>query len=253
MTMPASTGVGFAGRLAGACILFAVCACAHAPVIDRGGLGAASTGLLEADLGTQQLFRVRYQGSRGSGAARLVLQLEARDRYRVATKDRFGRSLWRIDATPEGTLLIDDRRHLACRSSDGIQIPEIALESLPLGDLPAILLGRLPGDLQSLEDQPGEYRDGRGRRWTMSGEEEEPSGWTVWQQGEPWLWWKRDVGGEGILSHRGGSQLSWRRVALEPLAADLEDLQLGPAYHSVACENWHAADDASDEGSATQR
>lgn len=251
--MSASTGAGLAGRLAGACLLFAICACTHAPVTDRGGLGAASTGLRQADLGTQQLFRVRYQGGRGGGAGRLVLQLEARDRYRIATKDRFGRSLWRIDVSAQGTLLIDDRRQLACRSSDGIRIPEIAVESLPLGDLPAILLGRLPGDLERLDARPGEYRDGRGRRWTVSGKQEEPSGWTVWQHGEPWLWWKRDVGGEGLLSHRGGSQLIWRRVALEPLAASLEGLQLGPAYHWRACETWDAADDAFEDGSATRR
>ena len=85
-----------------------------------------------------------------------------------------------------------------------MRIPEIALESLPLGELPAILLGRLPGDLSVAADG---WRDGAGRRWTVVGSPEEPEGWTVWEAGEPWLWWGRGQDGEGILSHRAGSQL----------------------------------------------
>lgn len=164
---------------------------------------------------------------------RLILKLESRDRYLIETKDRFGRGLWRVDHDPERTVLIDDRRNTYCESEGGIRIPEIALESLPLEELPAILLGRLPGDLTAL-GTPGSYRDPRGRRWTVG-----VSSWTVWQGGEPWLWWGRDEEGEGVLSHREGSQLRWRQVAGERLAGELELVRLESSFVLVDCGDWN--------------
>ncbi len=200
-----------------------------------------STGLRAEDLQTQSLFRVHYQGPDGSGAFRLVLKLESAERYLIETKDRFGRGLWRIEADGSGTVLVDDRRKIFCASEDGIRIPEITLESLPLEELPAILLGRLPGDLESVAGD-GEYRDRNGRRWTvittLTASGPEPSGWTLWENGEPWLWWHGEAAGEGMLSHRAGTQLRWKRVAGEPLSGEIAPLVLTPKYESVACEAW---------------
>lgn len=213
--------------------------CAHTPptgrVEDR--VPAFATGLLAEDLETQSLFRVHYRGAAGSGAFRLVLKLESAERYLIQTKDRFGRGLWRIDAGPSGSVLVDDRQRLFCASDGGIRIPEIALESLPLGELPAILLGRLPGDLEEVT-AGGEYRDRCGRRWTVSGNGPEPSKWTVWQSDEPWLWWRREAAGEGLLSHRAGTQLRWKRVADEPMSGEIPELALTPEYVKIACEDW---------------
>ncbi len=200
-----------------------------------------STGLRAEDLQTQSLFRVHYQGPDGSGAFRLVLKLESAERYLIETKDRFGRGLWRIEADRSGTVLVDDRRKIFCASEDGIRIPEITLESLPLEELPAILLGRLPGDLESVAGD-GEYRDRKGRRWTvittLTASGPEPSGWTLWENGEPWLWWHGEAAGEGMLSHRAGTQLRWKRVAGEPLSGEIAPLVLTPKYESVACDAW---------------
>ena len=121
------------------------------PAVEVGVRSAVfSTGLRAEDLHTQSLFRAHYQSGDGSGAFRLVLKLESAERYRIETKDRFGRGLWRIEADRSGTVWVDDRRKVFCASEDGIRIPEIALESLPLEELPAILLGRLPGKLESV-------------------------------------------------------------------------------------------------------
>lgn len=199
-----------------------------------------STGLRAEDLQTQSLFRVRYQGPDGSGAFRLILKLESGERYQIETKDRFGRGLWRIDAERSGTVLVDDRRKIFCASEDGIRIPEITLESLSLEELPAVLLGRLPGDLESVAGD-GEYRDRKGRRWTvttLTAIGSEPSGWTLWEDGEPWLWWRGEAAGEGVLSHRAGTRLRWKRVAAEPLNGEIAALVLTPEHQSVACDAW---------------
>lgn len=203
----------------------------------RASVSAFSTGLRAEDLQTQSLFRVHYQGPDGSGAFRLVLKLESAEHYLIETKDRFGRGLWRIVADRSGTLFVDDRRKIFCSSEGGVRIPEMTLESLPIEELPAILLGRLPGDLEPAAVE-GEYRDRNGRRWTVITTGPEPSGWTLWEDGEPWVWWHREAAGEGVLSHRAGTQLRWKRVAREPLSGEIAPLVLTPKYESVACETW---------------
>lgn len=204
----------------------------------------APGGLREDDAHTQSLFRVQYEGPEGSGALRLVLKVEGPERYLVETRDRFGRLLWRIEGSAERNLLVDDRLRLYCASEEGIRIPEIALEALPLEDLPGILLDRLPGGLVPLEAPGGEageaaeYRDRRWRRWTVTGPVEEPTAWTYWESGEPRMWWRREAPGEAVLSHRAGTQLRWKRVASEPMAGALETLELDASYQRIACSAW---------------
>lgn len=230
------------GGVAAVAVLLAVLAngCAHLPAPGSGVSGLpAATGLRDEDLSAQHLLRVRYRGSKGSGALRVILKLEARDRYRVETKDRFGRGVWTVEAIAGEILFVDERSRLYCRSRKGVRIPEIALESLPLGELPAVLLGRLPGDLTRAGE--GEYRDSDGRRWTVVGQAMAPESWTVWEDGEPWLWWRDEGESGGLLSHRTGSQLRWRRVANEPLAAGLPKPDLGDRYTRVGCDEWAAS------------
>lgn len=227
----------------------ALAGCAHAPPVPNGAPPAEpapSFGVEPLDLGTQQLFRVRYDGPLGSGGFRLILSLERRDRYRVAAKDRFGRGVWRLDVSGRSSLIVDDRSKRYCRSEEGVRIPELALEALPLEGLPAVLHGRLPEDLTPATE-PGEFLDSHGRRWTVRGSATEPDGWTVWEEGEPWLWWQRLEAGAGVLSHRGGSQWNWRLIAREPLASDLDDLVLESSYRWVGCDRWQT-DSASEGG-----
>lgn len=217
--------------------------CAHAPTVNpvperEAGI---TPGLAVEDLGTQSLFRVRYQGAAGSGSFRLVLKLERSDRYLVETKDRFGRGLWRIEADSAEKVLIDDRRRVYCTTEGGIRIPEMAMESLPLSQLPAILLGRLPGDLKPGDD--GDYRDVEGRVWRVNTTGAELSGWTLLEEEEPWVWWSREASGNGVLSHRTGTQLRWRLVAIEPMSGEIQGLVLTPDYFEIACENWPGMSD----------
>jgi hypothetical protein len=198
---------------------------------------ASASGLRAEDLGTQSLFRVQYQGLEGSGALRLVLRIGSPERYSIETKDRFGRGLWRIEGAPGAHRLVDDRRKVYCISEEGIRIPEIALEALPLGDLPAILFDRLPGGLEPAAGA-GEYRDRQGRRWTVTLADDEPTAWTFWEAGEPRIWWLREAAGEARLSHRAGTQLRWKRVAVEPLPGELDPVVVEESYEQIPCDSW---------------
>ncbi len=213
--------------------------CAHNPAANRtrGQSIDVTPGLAAEDLETQSLFRVRYQGAAGSGSLRLVLKLESADRYLIETKDRFGRGLWRIEADSSARVLVDDRRRVFCETEGGIRIPEMGMESLPLSQLPAILLGRLPGDLKPTGGA-GEYQDLEGRFWTARATGSELSSWTLLEGDEPWVWWSRQASGDGVLSHRTGSQLRWRLVAIEPMSLEIPRLVLTEEYVRIACENW---------------
>lgn len=173
---------------------------------------------------------------------RMILDVDSSERYAITTKDRFGRGLWRLESGSAGALLVDDRRKLYCRAADGVRIPEMALESLPLDELPAVLLGRLPANLvrssETGESRADEYRDRRDRRWTVRGAPARPESWTVWESEEPWLWWRRHESDGGVLSHRGGSQFRWKLVAKEARSGVFETVEPGAQYVPIDCDHW---------------
>ncbi len=194
----------------------------------------------EEALGTQRLYRVRYEGDQGGGGLRLVLRLGAVDRFSLAASDSFGRAIWTLALAASETLVVDHRLAEYCATGADVRVPEAALAPLPVEMLPSVLLGRLP--VSSAEAQPDDQldlTDRDGRRWTARREQGELASWTLWDdQGEPSLWWLAQGRGGGVLSHRGGSQFRWRETASEALSPGAELLEPPAGYSLVNCDAW---------------
>lgn len=200
------------------------------------GTVAPGAGLAEGEANTQRLFRVRYQGPRGSGGLRLVLRLAASDRFSLAASDTLGRPVWSLGYAGGRTLVVDHRLQETCATGADVRVPEAALAPLPIEALPIVLLGRLPVAAAE-RDGPVDLVDGQERRWTAKLEDGRPLTWTLWSAGEPSLWWLAQPDG-GVLSHRGGSQFRWRQTVVEPLAEGLELLEPPDEYPRVDCDDW---------------
>ena len=194
-----------------------------------------------AAYGTQRLFRLHYEGPEGEGTLRLVLRLESPERYRLVIADRLGRSLFTLDAAASGGLLLDHRRGLACPLEAGIRLEGLPVEPLPFQALPAVLLGRVPavpvrGRARASAGGTVEYRDAAGRRWSARvGEGGEVRSWTLWQAGEPALWWRSEAGQAFLSDRRRGAQASWREVGREPLAEPLPPPAVPEGFAAGEC------------------
>jgi hypothetical protein len=80
-----------------------------------------------------------------------------------------------------------------------------------------------------------DWTDDAGQRWTANWEDELLASWTLWQEGEPRLWWSRQPRG-GVLSHRDGAQFRWRQVAREKLlASSYKRLETPAEYRFGEC------------------
>jgi hypothetical protein len=196
-----------------------------------------------AEQGRQSLFRLQFSGERGDGALRAALRLDSAHRYQIAATDPVGRQLWSLSVAPEGARWLDHRGRRVCRVGAEIAIPDLGLPPLPLAAVPALLLGRLPlvpsaalPRTPGLENAPsGELRDGD-RRWSWQRTGEQLSAWTLYQNGTPVLWWRRDGDGGTLSARRQGVQLRWQRVFTEPLASPPEPPATPGDYRSDECD-----------------
>lgn len=170
--------------------------------------------------GSSKLYRVRYDGPEGDGSMRLSLRSEGPGRFRLAATDLLGRALWTLDRASDGrVLLIDHRSEQACVADERFRLASLGLAELPFEAVPAVLEGRLPVEAPAVEGDS--FNDAEGRRWTVRwNAETTPESWTLWGGGKPLIWWGRTASG-GILSHRDGVQVRWRRTADEPLSEPL--------------------------------
>lgn len=193
-----------------------------------------------AELASQRLYRVRYQGPEGDGSLRLTLRLAAPDRFELSAADPLGRARWSLRLDGDRARVVDHERREYCRTGSSLRVPEVALAELPVESLPRVLLGRLPVPPPAARASAAEidFRDQRGRRWTARLDEGAPASWTLWEAGEPLLWWQPQPRG-GVLSHRRGAQFRWRETVAEPLAAGPSALGPGAppeGYREVECD-----------------
>lgn len=184
----------------------------------------------------QTLYRVRYEGGEGAGSLRLVMRQVAAARFQLRAADTFGRAVWSLDLDGDEVLLVDHRRKEACLSVGDLRVPEVALRPLPLPAVARVLVGRTPLPAPEGVDRE-DWTDATGRRWTVRWEDDLPAAWTMWEGGEPQLWWSRQREG-GVLSHRDGSQFRWRRTAREKLLpASYRRLEVPADYRLVDCSS----------------
>lgn len=183
---------------------------------------------------TQTLYRVSYDGPAGDGRLRLVLRQLAAERFQIRTADALGRAVWSLELAASEVLLVDHRERRACRTGRELRVREIALAPLPLEAIPRVLAGETPAVPPPAADA-SDWTDPTGRRWTARREAGALAAWTLWEEGEPVLWWLRQPRG-GILSHREGSQFRWKEAAREPLPdGGYSPLEVPEGYALGAC------------------
>lgn len=189
--------------------------------------------------GRRQLFRVGYQGPGGSGSLRLALLESGPAFYQAKASDAFGRGLWSLALAGNLATFVDHRQRRYCVTEQELRIPELALGSLALDRLPVVLAGEIPAAARRTGDDPGDFVDVEGRRWTARREQDVLQAWTLWQDGRPLLWWQRREQG-GMLSHRDGAQFRWRRSVVEPLPEAPPALAIPTEYLAVDCQDLSA-------------
>lgn len=200
------------------------------PVVPHGGISKT----VPKNPAAQTLYRVRYEGPEGSGSLRLVLRQVAADRFQLKAADTFGRAVWSLDLDGEEVLLVDHRRKEACVSGSELRVPEVALRPLPLPAVARVLASRTPLPAPAGAD-PADWTDEEGQRWTARWEHDLLASWTLWQAGEPHLWWSRQPKLK-VLSHRDGSQFRWRRTAREKLLpASYQRIEVPEGYRIGQC------------------
>ncbi len=214
------------------------CASAPVPTQPLPGQPESHWELTSADLSTKRLFRVSYSGDQGRGSFRIAMILRASSSYSLSASDTFGRAIWDLIIEGGDSYLVDHKRSRVCSIDTLMALPEDTLETFPLESLPKVLLGRFPVAPTSespIQGQAADFLDQEGRRWTAKLDDTSISTWTLWSEGEPWIWWTRQPRG-GILSHRRGSQIRWKEAVVEPLRDSNSRIEIPASYEQVECD-----------------
>lgn len=197
------------------------------------------SGLEPADLATQRLVTLNYNGPEGDGTLRLALRLRDAERFSVQGTDRLGRRWFRIAAAGERALLLNFRDKTHCWFEGDVEILGVPLGPLSFTRLPPLLLNRLPSvpeNPRELTEGHWEFEDGRGRRWTTKLVDGQLDSWTLWRDGEPEVYWGRE-GELSFLSARFEDlQLRWRSSRPQPLELEPEALEVPDGFEPGDCD-----------------
>ncbi len=178
--------------------------------------------LAESDLRLQRLYRAQVRQGDRETTVRLVLRLVDTDRFELAASDALGRPLWSLAIAGGWARFVEGGARSGCRlaASASLRLPRIDWE-LPVLDLPAVLVGRLPATpaASGANADAVDFRDQRGWRWTASRDALGPLRWTLWRGGVPAVRWERTDRGGRLDSRDGQLQVRWREGAREPIAA----------------------------------
>ena len=205
---------------------------------------AAAWELPAASIGTQRIFRLHYDGPEGEGSLKIALRIQSPYRFQLTGADRLGRKHWGLDVDRGEAVWIDFDRETHCIGSPSVSLPGWSDGPVRLDSLPAILLGSLPGRGSGSEPPRRiprsdggtrlELEDASGQRWTaqLDGRDELRS-WTLWQQGRPTWWWRREGQGGRLSQRDEGRQLSWEEVITEKLSGEVPSLEIPESFPHV--------------------
>lgn len=176
----------------------------------------------------------------------MTLRLASPIRYQIQAVDPVGRSLWSLDVTAEEGLWLDHRNKVSCVFEGSFDVSGIPLGPFPLLSLPALLLGRVPAQPtdEAEPERKGrqvEFRDELGRRWAADvAEDGAVMGWTLWEEKEPSVWFRRRDNWAYLSDRERNIQMRWREVLREDLAAEPGPLERPSSYREAACRGLYA-------------
>ena len=196
--------------------------------------------------GSQRLFQMVLRDGRQQGRLRLTARLAAADRYGLSVSDSLGRRLWTLDVHGERTVVVNHRRRELCSATGSAQVLVPVFGAFAVGQLPALVLGRLPAepaadDSVEVSGLPGEVRqlqviDASGRRWSarLAADGTLQRWWleALDLGAEPPVSWHREPPWVVLADHRRDLEVRWQQVVAEPLA-QLPDFE-PPAGYRVA-------------------
>lgn len=214
--------------------------CASAPVVSRGDElpAVAAWTIPPSEFSTRRLYRLSYAGEQGQANLRVALFLLSDRKFFVSASDAFGRSIWDLTISPEGSRFVDHRNDRFCDIDEMATLPGLALESFPIRSLPSVLLGRLPlPPKKEVVSRDGKvsFQDLAGRNWTARVVDGSVRNWTLWLDGEPSVWWSRRQSRGGVLSHRQGGQIRWKEVVAEKFDENFSIDDPPMSYQHVDC------------------
>ncbi|MEM1181281.1 MAG: hypothetical protein AAGM22_23265 [Acidobacteriota bacterium] len=188
---------------------------------------------------SQRLYRVNYQGPEGKASFKLTLYVVAEGHYRMEAADTLGRRAWSLGVEPgREAVFLDHRNELYCTASGGAEQSFLPIAHLPLGQLPQLILGRIPAR-PATELAQGEgkvsFKDASGQLWNAEAVGGELSWWSLIQDGEAVAWWRRMDERRVFSDRRGGQQVTWREQVRERLVRDLLPLKTPDDYREGAC------------------
>ncbi len=187
---------------------------------------------------SQRLYRVKYHGPEGDAGFKLTLYLAAEAEYRMLASD-LGRKLWSLSVNGQGEAIwLNYREKQYCRASAGTELRFLPLADLPLVSLPRLLLGRLPAEPAAglaRGERNVSFLDARGFRWNGELEGDQLQWWSLVEDGEAVVWWRREERGGVFSDRRGKQEVRWREVVREQLRSPLAEVEIPARFEPGEC------------------
>lgn len=183
-----------------------------------------------------------YSGPEGEGSFKVTLRLASPARYQIQAADPLGRSLWSLDVSNDSGLWLNHHSRNYCLFEGRFDLSGVPLGPFPLLSLPALLIGRVPGEPApgSPTAQPRgrtfDFKDAGDRRWSGTlGEKGEVLSWALSEGSTPKVWWMRRDDWAILSDREREVQVRWREVLHEDLDREPPHLSPPAEYKLTPC------------------